>query len=84
MKKITAYLKQKYPDLLDSWQVYSIQKLEGEGEEVVEIKGALTRSLQRGKNKGQLTWGRKLEGQRTFLMSMKEYHLACENAEVAV
>jgi hypothetical protein len=82
MKTITVYLKRKYPDLPSSWHVYSIWKIEGEGEEVVEIKGATARTLRRGKNIGQLTWGRKLEGKRTFLMSLKEYHLACEKAEI--
>jgi hypothetical protein len=82
MKIITAYLKQKYPELPSNWHVYSIWKLDGEGEEIAELKGAIARPLQRGKNKGRLTWGKKLDGKRTFLMLMVEYHLAHENTEV--
>jgi hypothetical protein len=81
MKTITAYLKQKYPDLPSNWSVYSIWKLDGEGEAIAQIKGAIARPLTRGKNKGRPTWGRVLEGKRTFLMSMKEYHLAYEKLE---
>ena len=84
MKTITAYLKQKHPDLPSNWHVYSIRLLDGEGEEVGQLVGEIARPLQRGKNKGRLTWGRVLEGKRTFLMSMKEYSLAHENVEVAV
>jgi hypothetical protein len=79
MKTITNYLKQKYSDLPSDWHVYSIWKLDGEGEEVAELKGAIARPLQRGKNKGCLTWGRVLDGKRIFLMSMVEYHSAHEN-----
>jgi hypothetical protein len=81
MKTITAYLKRKYPDLPNDWHVYSVRLLDGEGDEVGQIEGAIARPLQRGKNKGRLTWGRKLEGKRTFLMSLDEYNLACENEE---
>jgi hypothetical protein len=76
MQKITAYLKQKYPDLPSDWHVYSIYKLDGEGEAVVQIKGAISRPLKSGKNKGRLTWGRSLNGKRVFLMLMAEYNLA--------
>jgi hypothetical protein len=82
MQIITTYLKQKHPDLPSNWHVYSIWKLDGEGEEIAELKGAIARPLLRGKNKGRLTWGRVLDGKRTFLMSMVEYSLAYENAEV--
>lgn len=84
MKIITNYLKQKHADLPSDWHVYSIWKLDGEGEEIAELKGAIARPLMRGKNKGRLTWGRKLEGKRTFLMSLNEYKLASENVEVAI
>lgn len=83
MQIITNYLKQKHPDLPSGWHVYSVWKLDGEGEEVAELKGAIARPLQRGKNKGHLTWGKKLDGKRTFLMSMSEYHSAHENMEIA-
>lgn len=78
MQTITAYLKQKYPDLPSNWHVYAIQKLDGEGDAIVELVGAIARPLKRGKNKGQLTYDL---DKKKFLMSMKEYHLACENAE---
>jgi hypothetical protein len=78
MKIITNYLRQKYPDLPSSWSVYSIWKLDGEGEEIAELKGAIARPLQRGKNKGRLTWGKKLDSKRIFLMSMTEYNFAHE------
>jgi hypothetical protein len=84
MKIITAYLKQKYPDLPSDWHVYSHRLLDGEGDKVVRFEGAIARPLQRGKNKGRLTWGNKLEGKRTFLMSMTEYKLAHEKVEVAI
>lgn len=83
MKTITNYLKQKYPDLPENWHVYSIRLLDGEGERVGKIEGAIARPLQRGKNRGRLTWGKNLEGKRTFLMSLDEYNLAHENAEIA-
>jgi hypothetical protein len=76
MKVITAYLKRKYSDLPIDWQVYSIWKLEGEGEDIAEIKGAIARRLKSGKNKGQLTWDS--GGERKFLMLMSEYNLAHE------
>jgi hypothetical protein len=80
MKTITNYLKQKHPDLPSNWCVYSIRKLDGEGDAIVELVGAIARPLKLGKNKGQLTYDR---DKKKFLMSMKEYHLAHENAEVA-
>ncbi len=76
MKLITAYLKQKYPDLPSDWQVYSIRLLDGEGEKIVKLEGAIARPLKQGKNKGRLTWGRVLDGKITFLMSLDEYNLA--------
>lgn len=82
--KITNYLKQKYPDLPSDWHVYSHRLMDGEGDQVVRFQGAIARPLQRGKDKGQLTWGKKLEGKRTFLMSLEEYRLAREKAEVTV
>jgi hypothetical protein len=82
MKTITNYLKQKHPDLPSEWNVYSIRALDGEGEKVAKLVGAIARPLKSGKNKGRLTWGRVLDGKRTFLMSMVEYHLAHENTGV--
>lgn len=41
MKTITVYLKQKYPDLPSNWHVYSIRSLDGDGEEIAELKGAI-------------------------------------------
>jgi hypothetical protein len=79
MQTITKYLKQKHPDLPSNWHVYSIRLLDGEGEKVAKLVGAIARPLKSGKNKGQLTYK---DGKRTFLMLMTEYHLACENAEV--
>jgi hypothetical protein len=78
MKIITAYLKQKHPDLPSDWSVYSIRALDGEGEKVAKLVGANARPLKSGKNKGQLTYK---DGKRTFLMLMTEYHQACENGQ---
>lgn len=80
MKILTNYLKSKYPDLPDNWSVYSARKVDGDGDVVIQVKGAIARILQRGKNKGRLTWDGGCE--RTFLLPIVEYRSIHDNLEV--
>jgi hypothetical protein len=77
MKTLTNYLKSKYPDLPNNWHVYSAWKVDGDGDVVIQVKGAIARILQRGKNKGQLAWNG--GGERIFLLPIAEYHSAYDN-----
>ena len=80
MKTLTNYLKSKYPDLPDNWHVYSAWKVDGDGDVVIQIKGAIARTLQRGKNKGRLTYDGGSE--RRFLLPIVEYRSACDDPEI--
>jgi hypothetical protein len=80
MKTLTNYLKSKYPDLPIDWRVYSARKVDGDGDVVIQVKGAIARILQRGKNKGRLTWDG--GGERTFLLPIIEYRSIMDNPEV--
>lgn len=80
MKILSDYLKSKYPDLPSNWRVYSARIVDGDGDEVIQVKGAIARILQRGKNKGRLTWDG--DGERTFLLPIVEYRSIHDNAEV--
>jgi hypothetical protein len=80
MKTLTNYLKSKYSDLPDNWHVYSARIVDGDGDEIIQAKGAIARTLQRGKNKGRLTWDG--GGKRTFLLPIVEYRSACDDPEI--
>jgi hypothetical protein len=80
MKILTNYLKSKYPDLPIDWHVYSAWKVDGDGDVVIQVKGANARILQRGKNKGRLTWDG--GGERTFLLPIVEYRSIHDDAKI--
>ena len=75
--KLEQRLQQKH-GLPWDWRIFKLESVPADNPTQVLVTGAIARAFKQGKRKGQTTWNRPLQFQRSFLLSSNEFEKAFE------